>query len=245
MGVIAEAFAWLADPVNWSGTAGIPNRMSEHIQISAMTVLAAALVAIPIGLYIGHTGKGRFMVVSVSNIGRAIPSFAILALALPITIKMGLGLGFWPTFIALFALAIPPILTNSYIGVAGVDADLVEAARAMGMTERQVLRRVALRLAAPVIMVGLRTAAVEVVATATLAALVAWGGLGRYIIDGFAVRDDARILGGAILVAALAVATELVMGGIERLVRPRTGSRNPAGSFRRKSGVVGFGVGRQ
>lgn len=224
MGVIAEAFAWLADPANWTGVSGIPNRMLEHVQISALTVLAASLVAVPIGLLIGHSGKGRFLVVTLSNVGRAIPSFAILALALPITINLGLGLGFWPTFIALFALAVPPVLTNTYVGVAGVDRDVLEAARGMGMAERQVLRRLELRLAAPVIMVGLRTAAVEVVATATLAALVAWGGLGRYIIDGFAVRDDARILGGAILVALLAIATELFMGGVERLARPRTTS---------------------
>ncbi|HEX2053581.1 MAG TPA: ABC transporter permease [Actinomycetota bacterium] len=222
MGVIGEAIQWLTDPVNWAGDGGIPHRMLEHMEISGLTVLAAALIAIPAGLAIGHSGRGRFLVVSLSNVGRAIPSFAILALALPITIKLGLGLGFWPTFFALFALAVPPILTNTYVGVAEVDRDLVEAARGMGMADGQILRRLELRLAAPVIMVGLRTAAVEVVATATLAALVAWGGLGRFIIDGFAVRDDARILGGAILVAVLAIATELVLGGVERLARPRT-----------------------
>lgn len=221
MGVVAEALQWLSDAANWSGTAGIPNRLFEHVRISLVTVLAAALIAIPVGMAIGHTGKGRFLVVTLSNIGRAIPSFAILGLALPIALKLNLGLGFWPTFIALFALAIPPILTNTYVGVAGVDRDLVEAARGMGMTDKEILRRLEVRLAAPVIMVGLRTASVEVVATATLAALVAGGGLGRYIIDGFAVRDDARILGGAILVAILAIFTELFMGGVERLARPR------------------------
>ena len=224
MGVVAEAISWLGDPDNWSGTAGIPHRMFEHVRISGFTVLAAALVAIPVGLLIGHTGKGRFLVVSLSNIGRAIPSFAILGLALPIALKLNLGLGFWPTFIALFALALPPILTNTYVGVAGVDKDLVEAARGMGMADGEILRRLEVRLAAPVIMVGLRTASVEVVATATLAALVAGGGLGRYIIDGFAVRDDARILGGAILVAILAIFTELFMGGVERLARPKMSS---------------------
>lgn len=224
MGVVAEAMRWLTDAVNWSGTAGIPYRMFEHVRISLVTVLAAALIAIPVGMAIGHTGKGRFLVVTTSNIGRAIPSFAILGLALPIALKLNLGLGFWPTFIALFALAIPPILTNTYVGVAGVDRDLVEAARGMGMADKDILRRLELRLAAPVIMVGVRTASVEVVATATLAALVAGGGLGRYIIDGFAVRDDARILGGAILVAILAIFTELFMGGVERLARPRTSS---------------------
>jgi osmoprotectant transport system permease protein len=224
MGVVGEALAWLSDPANWSGTAGIPHRMFEHVRISGFTVLAAALVAIPVGLLIGHTGKGRFLVVSLSNIGRAIPSFAILGLALPIAIKLNLGLGFWPTFIALFALALPPILTNTYVGVAGVDRDLVESARGMGMADGEILRRLEVRLAAPVIMVGLRTASVEVVATATLAAIVAGGGLGRYIIDGFAVRDDARILGGAILVAILAIFTELFMGGVERLARPKMSS---------------------
>lgn len=224
MGVVAEALSWLSDPVNWSGTAGIPNRVFEHVRISTVTVLAAAMIAVPVGLLIGHTGRGRFVVVTLSNVGRAIPSFAILGLALPIAIKLNLGLGFWPTFIALFALAIPPILTNTYVGVAGVDPDLVEAARGMGMADREILRRLEVRLAVPVIMVGLRTASVEVVATATLAALVAGGGLGRFIIDGFAVRDDARILGGAILVAALAIGTELFMGGAEKLVRPRTSS---------------------
>lgn len=224
MGVVAEALRWLFDAANWSGAAGIPYRMFEHVRISLVTVLAAALIAIPVGMAIGHTGKGRFMVVTLSNIGRAIPSFAILGLALPIALKLNLGLGFWPTFIALFALAIPPILTNTYVGVAGVDRDLVEAARGMGMADGEILRRLEVRLAAPVIMVGLRTASVEVVATATLAALVAGGGLGRYIIDGFAVRDDARILGGAILVAILAIFTELFMGGVERLARPRTSS---------------------
>ncbi|HEX2149827.1 MAG TPA: ABC transporter permease [Actinomycetota bacterium] len=224
MGVVAEAFAWLSDGANWSGTGGIPNRLFEHVRISLATVLAAAAIAIPAGLAIGHTGKGRFLVVSLSNVGRAIPSFAILGLALPVAIKLNLGLGFWPTFIALFALALPPILTNTYVGVAGVDRDLVEAARGMGMAETEILRRLEVRLAAPVIMVGLRTASVEVVATATLAAIVAGGGLGRFIIDGFAVRDDARILGGAILVAVLAIFTELFLGGVERLARPRTSS---------------------
>ncbi|MEX0789528.1 MAG: ABC transporter permease [Actinomycetota bacterium] len=224
MGVVAEALAWLTDAANWSGTAGIPNRVFEHVRISVFTVVTAAALAIPVGMAIGHTGKGRFLVVTLSNVGRAIPSFAILGLALPIAIKLNLGLGFWPTFIALFALAIPPILTNTYVGVAGVDRDLVEAARGMGMANGEILRRLEVRLAAPVIMVGLRTASVEVVATATLAAIVAGGGLGRFIIDGFAVRDDARILGGAILVAILAIFTELFMGGVERLARPRMSS---------------------
>jgi osmoprotectant transport system permease protein len=216
---------WFRDPANWSGPNGIPTRLLEHGYMSLLSVGVAALVALPIGLLIGHTGRGAFLAISIGNLGRAIPSFAILAIALPITLGLGLGLGFWPTVIALVFLAIPPILTNTYVGVAGVDADTLEAARGMGMTEGQVLRRIELPLAAPLVIAGLRTAAVQVVATATLAALVAWGGLGRYIVDGFAARRNERILGGAVLVAALAILTEVAFAAIERLVSPRTASR--------------------
>lgn len=210
---------------NWAGQAGIGHRLVEHVEISMLSVAVSAVFALPVGLWIGHTKRGAFFVVSVANLGRAIPSFAILALALPFTIRLGLGLGFWPTVIALFLLGIPPILTNAYTGVANVDADVLESARGMGMRPRQVLFRVELPLAVPLILAGIRTAAVQVVATATLAALVAWGGLGRFIVDGFAVRDNIRIFGGAVLVALLAVATEVVFGSIERVMTPRTVSR--------------------
>ncbi|MBI4259929.1 MAG: ABC transporter permease [Actinobacteria bacterium] len=216
---------WFADPANWSGANGIPTRFLEHVWMSGLSVGIAAALALPVGLFIGHTRRGAFLAISIGNLGRAIPSFAILALALPVTIRLGLGLGFWPTVIALVALAIPPILTNTYAGVAGVDDDTLEAARGMGMREGQLLRRIELPLAAPLVVAGLRTAAVQVVATATLAALVAWGGLGRYIVDGFAQRRNDRVLGGAILVAVLAIVTELVFGLVERAVRPRTESR--------------------
>ena len=222
MSVLTEAVGWLLDPQNWQGAGGIDTRFVEHVQISALAVGLASVVAIPLGLYIGHTKNAEFVVVSISNIGRAVPSFAILAIALPVTIRLGLGLGFWPTVIALFALAIPPVLTNTYVGVKSVDPDQVEAAKAMGMRPAEILRRLELPLASPLVVAGVRTASVQVVATATLAALVAWGGLGRFIVDGFAVRDNARILGGAFLVAILAISTELALGGLERIVRPRT-----------------------
>jgi len=224
MGLLSGALHWLADPAHWSGSNSIPSRMAEHAGISLLSVLLAAAVAVPLGLYIGHTGKAEFLVVSVSNLGRAIPSFAILALTLPLTIKLGLGLGFYPTLIALFALAVPPILTNTYVGVQGVAAEDVEAARGMGMAGRQILTGLEVPLSAPLIVSGLRTAAVQVVATATLAALVAWGGLGRFIIDGFDTRDDAMILGGAMLVAGLAIFTELLFALGEKAVTPRTTS---------------------
>lgn len=218
---MAAAIAWLTDPEHWQGPGSIPLRVLEHLQVSALSVLLGAFVAIPAGIWIGHTRRAEWLVVSVANLGRAIPSFAILALALPVTIRLGLGLGFWPTIAALWALAIPPILSNAYVGVREVDAGTREAALAMGMTTRQVLGRLELPLAAPLIATGIRTATVHVVATATLAALVAWGGLGRFIIDGFAVGDEAMILGGAILVAVLAMTTEAGLGLVERAVRPK------------------------
>ncbi|MGI8426700.1 MAG: ABC transporter permease [Actinomycetota bacterium] len=224
MGVVSDAFHYLTTSGNWSGDGSIGARLFEHIQVSGLSVGLASAVAIPAGLYIGHTRKGERAVEGISNLGRAIPSFAILALALPFSIRLGLGLGFWPTVLALFALAVPPILTNTHVGIRGVDAEMVEAARGMGMTGRQVLLRLEAPLAGPLIVSGVRTAAVQVIATATLAALVAWGGLGRLITDGFAVQDNAKILAGALLVAALAIAAELSLGALERLVWPQTSS---------------------
>jgi len=221
MEVLSAVLEWFRDPANWSGSTGVPARILEHIYISFLSVGMSAVVALPAALYIGHTRRAEFLVVSVANLGRAIPSFAILAIMLPITIRMGLGLGFWPTVIALFLLGIPPILTNTYVGIQGVDADTIEAARGMGMTGGQILRKLEVPLAAPLIVAGFRTALVQVIATATLAALVAWGGLGRFIIDGFAVRDDARIAAGAILVAALAITAELSFGLVQRLFAVR------------------------
>lgn len=220
MSFLREVLEWFTDPANWIGVAGIPNRLLEHLQISALSLGVAAAIALPAGLYIGRTRRFEFLVVSFANLGRAIPSFAILALALPLTIRLGLGLGFWPTVIALFLLAIPPILTNTYVAVQEIDPDVVEAALGTGMSSRDLLTKVELPLAAPLIVVGLRTALVQVIATATLAALVAWGGLGRFIIDGFAVRDQPQIFGGAMLVALLAIAVELAFGLVERIVSP-------------------------
>ncbi len=156
------------------------------------------------------------MAINVSNVGRAVPSFAVLVIAFQV-----FGLGNYPAFVALTLLAIPPMLTNSYIGVRDVDAEVRDAARGMGMRERRVLFDVELPLAMPLIMAGIRTAAVQVVATATLAALVAGGGLGRYIIDGFGQRDDAQVFAGGVLVAALAMTVELSLSGLEQVALPR------------------------
>jgi osmoprotectant transport system permease protein len=219
--VLEQLVAWLGDPVNWSGDGGVPVRVLEHLWISGLAVLAATAVALPLGLYIGHTRRGEVVTVSIANLGRAIPSFAVLALAFPVSLRLGLGLSDWPAIAALFLLAIPPILTNSYVGVRGVDADTLEAARGMGMSEREVLRSIEAPLAAPLIVAGLRISAVQVVATATLAALVAGGGLGRFIVDGFKQGDDGMTLAGALLVALLAIATEIGFGLVERATAPR------------------------
>jgi osmoprotectant transport system permease protein len=207
---------WFGDGSHWQGTGGIPHRLQEHMSMSAVVVLVALAVALPIGLLTGHTGRGGVVAVNVSNIGRAVPSFAILVFSVQL-----FHLGSKPTFIALLALGIPPIVTNTYTGMRGVDPEIREAARGMGMTGWEVLWQVEVPLALPLIMAGVRTAAVQVVATATLAAIVAWGGLGRYIIDGFGLQDNVQIFAGATLVAAVSVLTELGLAGVQRLVVPR------------------------
>jgi osmoprotectant transport system permease protein len=203
--------AWFLDPANWSGTAGIPNRLVEHVVLSGLAVLIGAAIAVPIGLLIGHTGRGAAATIAVGNLGRAIPSYAMLVIFVPL-----LGIGFPNALAALVLLALPPILVNTHAGMRGVDPDTVEAGRGMGMREGQLLRTVELPLALPVIVAGVRVAAIQVVATATLAALVGGGALGRFIADGFALRDTPQLVGGAILVALLAVATERLFTLLER-----------------------------
>jgi osmoprotectant transport system permease protein len=222
----AELVDWFTAPEQWSGSTAIPKRMFEHIVYSVPPVVAALIPGILLGLYVGHRRRYEFLITTAS-LSRALPSFAILALTFPIALRFQLGFDFWPTFAALFLLAIPPIVTNTYVGVREVDRDAVEAARGMGMTESEVLRQIELPLAAPVIVAGIRTAAVQVVATATLAALVAGGGLGRYIVDGLATSNEVRVVGGAILVALLAIVTELLFAVVERWARPKTTRAEP------------------
>jgi len=214
--IFEEVVRWFLDPAHWDGTFGIPNRLWEHVQMSFLATLTAAVLALPVGVLLGHYGRFGNLAINVSNVGRALPSFGILVLAVPL-----FGIGAAPAFIALVALAIPPIVTNSYVGMRDVDPELKEAARGLGMREHVALLRVEMPVALPVIMAGIRTAGVQVVATATLAAVVAWGGLGRFIVDGFAQRDDVQIFAGAILVAALAMVAELALAGLQWLATPR------------------------
>ena len=213
MNVVNEVLAWLTDPAQWSGPDGIPVRTLQHLWYSLLATAIAAALALPIGVYIGHTGRGALFAVNLTNLGRAIPSLGIIILMFTI-----FGFGIVPVLVTLFALAIPPIVTNSYIGVRSVDPDVRQAAEGMGMRGRQVLWQVELPMAMPLIMAGIRTSAVQVVATATLAAYVGLGGLGRYLIDGLAQRDLAEVVGGAILVAVLSLLTELVLGRVQALV---------------------------
>lgn len=216
MEFLGDVLDWFATGSHWRGNAGAVHRLVEHVTMSGASVLVAALFALPLGIWLGHTGRGGALAINVSNVGRAIPSFAILVIAAQIV-----GIGWKPAFAALVALAIPPMVTNSYVGVRGVDPDVRESARGMGMTGAEALWRVELPIALPLVMTGVRTAAVQVVATATLAALVAWGGLGRFIVDGIAQRDFVQLFAGSVLVAALSIATELALAGLQRLIVPR------------------------
>jgi osmoprotectant transport system permease protein len=231
MDSFGQALSWLADGSHWQGFDGIPARTLQHLEISITAVAIAAGLAIPLGLYIGHTRRLQFLAVSIANVGRAVPSFGILVIAYVIVLKVAasLAFGFTPTVIALVLLAIPPILTNTYVGVEAVDPDTVESARGMGLTEREVLLKLEVPLATGLIMAGVRTSAVTVVATATLSALIGGGTYGRYIVDGFAQSDNAKLIAGSILVAILAILTDVTLGFVERLVTPRTMSKGPAG----------------
>ena len=213
MSVVSDVVGWLTDPAQWSGPDGIPVRTLQHIWYSLLATALAAAIALPIGVFIGHTGRGALFAVNLTNLGRAIPTLGIIILVFLLA-----GYGFIPVLVSLTALAIPPIVTNSYTGIRSVDPDVRESAQGMGMRGRQVLWRVELPVAMPLIMAGIRTSAVQVVATATLAAYIGLGGLGRYVIDGFSQRDLAEIVGGAILVAALSLLTELVLGRVQTLV---------------------------
>lgn len=219
MELLAEAIAWLTDPASWTDPRnGILLRLWEHVSLSGAALLAGAVVALPVGLFIGHTGRGAAVAVAITNIGRAVPSLGWIGMALPITLALFQreGLGFLPALVALVALAIPPIVTNTYAGLRAVERELVEAGRGMGMGDLELLRRVEVPVALPVILAGIRSSAVQVVATATLAAVVSGGTLGHFILQGILIREHDRVFGAAVLVALLAIATELGFAALQR-----------------------------
>jgi osmoprotectant transport system permease protein len=213
LGHVVDFFATSA---NWWGLDGILHRTQDHVLMSLAAMLTAMVLALPLGLVLGHTGRGGPLAVNLSNLGRAVPSFAIIVLMASVV-----GIGAKPAYIALVALAVPPMVTNAYTAVRGVDAEVRESAVGMGLTGGQVLRRVEVPLGLPLIMAGVRTSGVQVVATATLAALVGWGGLGRYIVDGIATRNFVSVFVGALLVAFLSLLTEVGLATLQRAVVPR------------------------
>jgi osmoprotectant transport system permease protein len=227
-----ELWTFVSSDAAWSGRNGLPSLLLNHVRLSTYVVLAATVVAVPPAVVLGHIRRGGVLAVSIVNIGRAIPTFAMICLLFPLSLAWGFGLGFWPTFVALLLLAIPPIFTNTFTGVRDAPPDAVEAARGMGMRGRELIRRVELPVALPLVITGVRVAAVQVVATATLGPLVGYRNLGTPIITGFQSSDKGPLLAGAIAVVALALLTDAVFVAAERVLvpwRPRVGRADDVG----------------
>ncbi|MFB7373386.1 ABC transporter permease [Streptomyces sp. NPDC056222] len=214
MNTLSATWDWLSDAANWSGDNGVWHRLAEHLFLTVVCLALSCALALPVALVLGHLGKGGALAVNLSNVGRAVPTFAVLVLLLLSPIGT---YGDWPTVIALVLFAVPPLLTNAYVGMRGVDADVVRAARGMGMTGTQMMFRVEMPFALPLILTGVRIAAVQLVATATVAALAGGGGLGRIITAGFNLASTPQVVAGAVLVAAFALVVELVFVGAQRL----------------------------
>ncbi|MFJ4261056.1 ABC transporter permease [Paenarthrobacter nicotinovorans] len=213
MNIFAETLAWLADPKHWTGSGGIPTRLFEHLQYSGLVLLIAAVIAIPVGLFIGHTGRGRVVAVAVAGALRALPTLGLLVL-----FALLAGSGLMPPVWALVILTVPPLLAGTYAGISSVDANVVDAARAVGMTELQILFRVELPNGLQVMFGGIRTAVLQVIATVSVVAYLPLGGLGRYLFDGLVLQDFPRMLGGSLLIAGLAIAVDLILAAVQRLV---------------------------
>ncbi|MFI7385474.1 ABC transporter permease [Streptomyces sp. NPDC049813] len=214
MKTLTDAWDWLADSAHWSGDDGIWHRLTQHLVLTLVCLVISCLIALPVALVLGHLGKGGALAVNISNVGRAVPTFAVLVLLL-LTPLGQYGEG--PTVVALVLFAVPPLLTNAYVGMRGVDREVVRAARGMGMTGRQMLLRVEAPLALPMIFNGVRIAAVQLVATATIAALAGGGGLGRIITAGFNLASTPQVVAGAVLVAVFALIVEGLFEIAERL----------------------------
>ncbi len=225
MNLLSSVFGWLTDPAHWSGPTGIPVRLAEHLYFSGLALLVALVIALPVGALVGHTGRGGFLIVGLANGLRSLPELGLLTL-----LVLAMGIGLLPVTIALSVLAIPPLLAGAYSGVRNVDRSVVDAARGVGMRESQVLFKVELPIALPLIFGGLRSAALQVIATAAVAAYVSFGGLGRLLIDGLRTRDYPQMAAGAVLVAVLALLVEAVLALVQRQIvspglRPGGGAR--------------------
>lgn len=216
---------------HWSDPDGFPSRILEHLGYTALSLLIALVIAVPLGLLIGHTGRGAFLAINLGNAGRALPTLGVVMLALAWT-----GLGLRPIIIALVVLAIPPLLTATYAGVQAVPRDVVDAAAGVGMTPTQIALRVELPNALPVVLGGVRSATLQVISTATIAAYIGLGGLGRYLFDGIAQFDYPQVVAGAVVLAVLAVVVDLLLLGAQRvLVSPGVDGRAARRRLRRTS----------
>lgn len=216
MSFFADALTWLTDPMNWSGPGGIPSRILEHLGYTALGVLIAALVAVPLGLWIGHTGRFRGLAVLATGAARSLPTLGLITL-----FALLLGVGLEAPTLAFVILAIPSLLAGAYSAVESVEEHVSDAARAQGMTEIQILTRVEIPLGLPLLMTGLRSAVLQVLSTAMLAAYVGNGGLGRFIFLGLKIQDYGQMLAGSLLVIALALVVDLTLLGIQRLLAPK------------------------
>jgi osmoprotectant transport system permease protein len=219
MNALHQLFVWFNDPANWQGGNGVPQRVLEHLSLWAWSMVIAGAIGVPGGLLLGRSTRSGTVTINIANIGRAIPSFAVIVIGV-----IWLGLGNTPVVIALVLLAVPPIFTFTFTGVREVDPATVESARGMGMTEGRILRSVQVPLAMPLILNGIRLSSAAVLATVPLAALVGSGGLGRYVIDGFAIRDYAEVGAGVTLVVVLVVLNELLFAWLGRVTTPGKGA---------------------
>ncbi len=236
---LVDVWHWLTAGDQWRGGEGVPHLLANHVRVSLSSLLVSTALAVPLGAWLGHRGVGGVIAINVANVGRAVPIYALLVLAVQIfgiTSPRGFGwTGSFVAFVPLVLLGIPPMLTNSYIGVRDVGEELVDAARGMGLSESEILRRVEIPVAMPLIMAGIRTAMVGIVATATLASFTGVDTLATPIYIGLSTRDNVAVFGGAVLVALLAVVADLVLALVQRrVVSP--GLRRPEGGRRR--GVV-------
>jgi osmoprotectant transport system permease protein len=214
--MIGEIVGWFTDPANWQDSQGALNRLLQHLGYVLGALVLAAVIALPVGLFVGHTGRGGVVLVGVANIIRALPTLGLVTFLFLLFTDSAVA-----AFIGLVVLAIPPILAGTYAGLQAVDDHVVDAAEGMGMRGRQQLWQVEVPIALPLIIGGIRNAVLQLVATAAVAAYVGLGGLGRFLLDGLAVFDYAEVVAGAVLTAVLAIVLDLALAGVQRAVVPR------------------------
>ncbi|MFN2494946.1 MAG: ABC transporter permease [Pseudonocardiaceae bacterium] len=229
--MFSEVLAWFADPAHWHGPAGVPVRVAEHLYYTVVTVLIASAIAVPLGLLVGHTGRGGVVVVGLANAMRALPTLGLLTFLFLLLRESEVS-----TLLALVVLAVPPVLAGSYAGVQSVERDIVDAARGMGMASAQRLWQVELPVSLPLLLGGVRVAVLQVVATTTVAAYVGLGGLGRFLLDGLGSVDYPQMLAGALLTAGLAILLDLLLAGVARLMIPTGVRLSTASGARRRQG---------